>query len=155
MIYNTEVNQSVQSSTTKRRKFVEIRLCLSKQQLLLLINVHVRFATFNMREKLNTWLHLARHHVHWNSVLISTQFTIERLWVHCIFFYQKVCLSQFSPTQFHSYTGLRGTQDGVARFMLGSDLYFVYRSVHWVSRDVFVSNDNGRNPYIMLQLEVD
>lgn len=55
MIYNTEVNQSVQSSTTKKEKeFVEIRLCLSKQQLLLLINVHVRFATFNMREKLNT-----------------------------------------------------------------------------------------------------
>lgn len=70
-----------------------------------------------------------------------------------IFLPESMFLSQFNPTEFHSCTGLQGTQEGVVRFMLGSDLYFVF--LHWVSSDVFVHTNNGRNLYIMPQLQVD
>lgn len=62
-----------------------------------------------------------------------------------IFLLEIMFLSQFNPTEFHSCTGLQGTQGGGVRVMLGLDLYFVCGSVHWISGDVFVSANNGRN----------
>lgn len=73
-----------------------------------------------------------------------------------IFLPESIFLSQLDQIELYSFIGLQGTLCGVIRIMFGLDLYSVFRSVHWVSTEVFMCPlIIIENLYMILQLQVD